>query len=117
MKETATTMVRSCELCNGEAAICCPSDSAFLCWSCDAKADLGDAVSSSSSSSACVSSTHSSDQKKMSDQSSESFPSRNEFSIEVTFPATGLKCKSRSPPVPAKVDLAAEGSPEKKKKM
>nr|GMC47646.1 B-box zinc finger protein 32-like [Ipomoea batatas] len=162
MKETATTVVRSCELCNGEAAVCCPSDSAFLCWSCDAKvhdanflvarhirniiclkcksftghrvsgfgvapiaghcgscssppppeeeeADLGDAVSSSSSSSACVSSTHSLGQKKMSDQSSESFPSRNEFSSEVTFPATGLKCKARSAPVPAKVDPAAEG--------
>ncbi|XP_019194294.1 PREDICTED: B-box zinc finger protein 32-like [Ipomoea nil] len=26
-----------CELCKGEAAVCCPSDSAFLCWSCDAK--------------------------------------------------------------------------------
>nr|GLL17873.1 B-box zinc finger protein 32-like [Ipomoea trifida] len=163
MKETATTVVRSCELCNGEAAVCCPSDSAFLCWSCDAKvhdanflvarhirniiclkcksftghrvsgfgvapiaghcgscsslpppeveeeADLGDAVSSSSSSSACVSSTHSSGLRKMSDQLSESLPSRNELSSEVTFPATGLKCKARSPPVPAKVDPAAEG--------
>nr|GMC71515.1 B-box zinc finger protein 32 [Ipomoea batatas]GME16613.1 B-box zinc finger protein 32 [Ipomoea batatas]GME16621.1 B-box zinc finger protein 32 [Ipomoea batatas] len=26
-----------CELCKGEASVCCPSDSAFLCWSCDAK--------------------------------------------------------------------------------
>ncbi|XP_019196225.1 PREDICTED: B-box zinc finger protein 32-like [Ipomoea nil] len=167
MKETAT-VVRSCELCNGEAAVCCPSDSAFLCWSCDAKvhdanflvarhirniiclkcksftghrvsgfgvvpiaghcascssppeeeeADLGDAVSSSSSSSACVSSTHSFRQNKMSDQfdcrgnggSSESLASRNEFSTEVTFPATRGKCQARSPPVPSKLDPAAEG--------
>ncbi|CAH9098347.1 unnamed protein product [Cuscuta epithymum] len=28
-------MDRGCELCGGEAAVCCPSDSAFLCWSCD----------------------------------------------------------------------------------
>lgn len=33
----AATVIRSCELCNGAAAVCCPSDSAFLCWSCDAK--------------------------------------------------------------------------------
>ncbi|XP_031097004.1 B-box zinc finger protein 32-like [Ipomoea triloba] len=37
MKETATTVVRSCELCNGEVAVCYPSDFAFLCWSCDTK--------------------------------------------------------------------------------
>lgn len=28
---------RSCELCNGEATVYCPSDIAFLCWRCDAK--------------------------------------------------------------------------------
>ncbi|XP_057966917.1 B-box zinc finger protein 32 [Malania oleifera] len=28
---------RICELCNGEAALYCASDSAFLCWSCDAR--------------------------------------------------------------------------------
>ena len=28
---------RSCELCDGEASLYCPSDSAFLCWNCDAK--------------------------------------------------------------------------------
>uniref|UniRef100_A0A5B7AGE1 Putative B-box zinc finger protein 32-like n=1 Tax=Davidia involucrata TaxID=16924 RepID=A0A5B7AGE1_DAVIN len=28
---------RVCELCNGEAALYCPSDSAFLCWKCDSK--------------------------------------------------------------------------------
>lgn len=165
MKEK-DTVVRSCELCNGEAAVCCPSDSAFLCWSCDAKvheanflvarhirniiclkcksftghrvsgfgvvpfaghcalcsspaaeekADPSDAVSSSSSSSACISSTHSSGQKKMSDQfgcrgngaASESLASRNEFSSEVNLPVTGGKCQARSP-VPSKVDPAAE---------
>ncbi|KAL2539092.1 putative B-box zinc finger protein 32-like [Abeliophyllum distichum] len=29
-------IIRACELCNAEAAIYCDSDSAFLCWSCDA---------------------------------------------------------------------------------
>ncbi|KAG8380260.1 hypothetical protein BUALT_Bualt07G0174700 [Buddleja alternifolia] len=29
--------VRSCELCNAEAAVYCTSDTAFLCWSCDLK--------------------------------------------------------------------------------
>ncbi|XP_059641948.1 B-box zinc finger protein 32 [Cornus florida] len=29
--------VRVCELCNGEAAVYCSSDSAFLCWNCDSK--------------------------------------------------------------------------------
>lgn len=29
--------VRLCELCIAEAAVFCPSDAAFLCWSCDAK--------------------------------------------------------------------------------
>ncbi|GFZ08184.1 hypothetical protein Acr_19g0011210 [Actinidia rufa] len=28
---------RGCELCDGEASLYCPSDSAFLCWNCDAK--------------------------------------------------------------------------------
>ncbi|CAA6671140.1 unnamed protein product [Spirodela intermedia] len=27
---------RACELCEGEAAVHCESDSAFLCWACDA---------------------------------------------------------------------------------
>ncbi|XP_057769795.1 B-box zinc finger protein 32-like [Salvia miltiorrhiza] len=29
--------VRLCELCNAKAAVFCPSDAAFLCWTCDAK--------------------------------------------------------------------------------
>lgn len=29
--------IRVCELCNGDAAVYCSSDSAFLCWSCDSK--------------------------------------------------------------------------------
>ncbi|KAL6972572.1 hypothetical protein U1Q18_026745 [Sarracenia purpurea var. burkii] len=28
---------RVCELCDGKASLYCPSDSAFLCWNCDAK--------------------------------------------------------------------------------
>nr|QTY32146.1 BBX transcription factor [Oxybasis rubra] len=28
---------RNCELCNGEASLYCPSDNAFLCYSCDSK--------------------------------------------------------------------------------
>lgn len=30
-------MKRNCELCNGDASIYCPSDNAFLCYSCDTK--------------------------------------------------------------------------------
>ncbi|KAF8392818.1 hypothetical protein HHK36_021055 [Tetracentron sinense] len=29
--------LRVCELCNGEASLYCVSDSAFLCWNCDAR--------------------------------------------------------------------------------
>ncbi|GAB4849950.1 hypothetical protein Ancab_029250 [Ancistrocladus abbreviatus] len=28
---------KPCELCNGDASVYCPSDSAYLCWTCDAK--------------------------------------------------------------------------------